>query len=99
MERKIILKPTDYVAFKDGRIDYSFSGEMQYSDGEKLNRMSENELEKECQNRWMAFKQFPTPSNYSKLSLAQDLAKAKGFNVTFNSKNEYSNSHNAQREF
>lgn len=100
MKEMIILKPTDYVAFKDGKVDYSYAYDTQYSDGEKLNQMTETELAQECKKRWDDFKKFPYPSNYSKLSLAQDLARAKGFNVSFGLKNSPENiASNNQREF
>lgn len=83
MELKILIKPTDYVFYNDGRIDYSYASNVQYGDGEMLNRLPEKELVNECSRRWNVFKKFPTPSNYSKLSLAQDLARAKGFSVSF----------------
>lgn len=100
MKEKIILKSTDYIALKSGELIYSYPHDAQFSDGEKLNSLSEKELEIECQKRWLDFKRFPTPSNYSKLSLAQDLARAKGFDVCFDSKTlTEETSLNGQREY
>lgn len=100
MKEKIILKPTDYVAYEDGTMSYSYPMSDQYNDGESLNKLSEKDLKKECQNRWSNFKNHPTPANYSKLSIAQDLAYAKGFKVTFNKENSIDKIHDfEQREF
>lgn len=96
---KIILKPTDYVFYKDGRIDYSYSYDDQYSDGKYLNGLSAEELLKEEQKRWGVVQKFPLPSNVSKHSLARDLALAKGYIVSnANSKNNKS-AEISQREF
>jgi len=82
MERKIILKPTDYVQNIDGSLGYSYDYDSQYSDGEWLNSLAEKELILECENRWKQVQKFPIPSNISKYSLARDLALAKGFDIS-----------------
>ena len=95
MERKIILKPTDYIQKSDGKLCYSYDYESQYSDGEWLNSLSEKELSDECKKRWKSVQSFPIPSNVSRYSLARDLALAKGFDI-----GKHNNKTNeGQREF
>jgi len=96
---KIILKPTDYVFYKDGRIDYSYSYNDQYSDGKYLNSLSAEELLKEEQKRWDIVQKSPLPSNVSKHSLARDLALAKGYIVSNANSTNNKSAEMPEREF
>ena len=103
MDKKIILKPTDYVHYKDGSVDYSYGLQSQYADGSQLDELSKTDLLAECKKRREEFLRFPIPSNFSRYSLANDMAKAKGFSQTESfmkiKTDETKTTTNVQREF
>ncbi len=90
MDRRIIIKPTDYFVYEDGSVDYSYNYEGQYKDGLKLNELPADDLLKTRDARWREVLRNPYPSNITKYFLAKDLAKAKGFDAAVSQKKQQS---------